>query len=403
MEQIRGRARDGLLAAPRVGMAVGGLLLGVREKSRIRLLDSVELPCSHSTGPSFNLTPEEKQQSRELVAEANLLSNSSKVGVIGWYCSKTRGDAVLSESDLSLFAELFPGSGQLALVLRPDVTESMRAVFFFRDDNGAVVKGLECEVDEWSPAPQAAEPEPEIDAEAEGADVPVEMVPEPPKVVEIRQPPPKVEEQVVAASVAVPTQTKLQDVIGLSAVDTPVRRPVENRSAMFSAAPVLLPAPKPLSRLRIAILTTAAVFALGLMAYWTQDFWVPRPALNLTFTQLDGSLLIHWDPEALRGVDHASMYVNDGGQRVPSVIPLDRLQLTSGLLSYTPKSNRVTAKLDTGKTSAFNSWLAPEQPKPEEAKAEDSKPVQPGAGEPKPASSAPGPGATKQPSPAAGK
>ena len=56
MEQIRKRAREGLMAAPRVGMGVGGLLLGVREGARIQLLDCIDIPCSHSAGPSFNLS-----------------------------------------------------------------------------------------------------------------------------------------------------------------------------------------------------------------------------------------------------------------------------------------------------------------------------------------------------------
>ena len=56
MERIRKRARDGLMAAPRVGMGVGGLLLGVREGARIQLLDCIEIPCSHSAGPSFNFS-----------------------------------------------------------------------------------------------------------------------------------------------------------------------------------------------------------------------------------------------------------------------------------------------------------------------------------------------------------
>src|SRR5271156_1777381 len=86
MEQIRKRARDGLMAAPRIGMGVGGLLLGVREDARFRLLDSIDLPCSHSAGPSFNLTPDERRESREMVAEAGAIGVSGKVGVIGWYC-----------------------------------------------------------------------------------------------------------------------------------------------------------------------------------------------------------------------------------------------------------------------------------------------------------------------------
>ena len=55
MEQIHKRARKGLMAAPRVGMGVGGLLLGSHQNTSFRLLDSIEIPCSHSGGPSFNL------------------------------------------------------------------------------------------------------------------------------------------------------------------------------------------------------------------------------------------------------------------------------------------------------------------------------------------------------------
>jgi hypothetical protein len=53
------------------------------------------------------------------------------------------------------------------------------------------------------------------------------------------------------------------------------------------------------------------------------------------------------------------MLVNDGGQTTPSVIALDLLQLKIGLLSYTPKSKHVTAKLDAGETSAITDWFAP--------------------------------------------
>ena len=88
-----------------------------------------------------------------------------------------------------------------------------------------------------------------------------------------------------------------------------------------------------------------------------------RPPLTLTSSELDGSLVIHWNPEALRGIDHASMFVNDGGQPVPSVIATAcRFQLNFGLLSYTPKSKRVTAKLEAGETSAVVAWLLPMPP-----------------------------------------
>ena len=398
MEQIRRRARAGLMAAPRVGMAVGGLLLGVRDGSRIRILDSVELPCSHSTGPSFTLTPQEKRESIEMVAEANALSATSKVSVIGWYCSKTRGDAVLSEADQAFFSDLFPGEGQLALVLRPDVFESMRAVFFYRGRGGVVLKGVECEVDEWKPP---------LPTDPESYPAGVSSDTEPPAVEpasETRQPVARPEPAVLASATMAPAspapvpagpvsakpavkssgkpagETRLEDIIGLSAAESPVRAPAA--PAYLSpalGAPNFAVKPGGSGRIWLALLAAAVVIVLSAVAFFTRDTWYPRPPLSLTFTELDGSLLIHWDPDSVRGIRKASMYVNDGGQTTPSVIPLDRFQLSSGQLSYTPKSTHITAKLDAGDVSAFETWTAPEpkqSDKPPATTPESTDPVQ---------------------------
>ena len=42
-ERIRRRAVDGLLSLPRVGMGIGGLLLGTRDSGVIRILASAQL------------------------------------------------------------------------------------------------------------------------------------------------------------------------------------------------------------------------------------------------------------------------------------------------------------------------------------------------------------------------
>jgi len=399
MEQIRRRARAGLMAAPRVGMAVGGLLLGVREASngdsRIRILDSVDLPCSHSSGPSFTLTEEEINESREMVAEANALSATSKVSVVGWYCSKMRGEAVLSDSDHSFFADLFPGAGQIALVLRPDIFESMRAVFHFRDEHGAVMKGPACEVDEWFPV-DAPPVEPLAETLAEPAAPPQapDPPPESPKVIAIRQLAPKPAEPApapipVMAAAAASGETSLKDILGLAAdpIDPP---PAPTpRSALFVEPAFLLPPPRQASRLPLIVAAVGALILLIVAAYFTRDSWFPKPPLSLTFSEDSGSLLIHWDPDAVRGVDHASLYVNDGGQPAPTVIPLDRLELNQGLFSYARKSKRVTAKLDAGSTSAFSSWFAPEPPKPAAPKADTDATGSPSPVDTQPAALAP--------------
>src|ERR1700748_2873225 len=109
MEKIRQRPCDGLLALPRVGMGVGGLLIGESWVSEervsegkegegqclsVRLKGSIDLPCLHAAGPAFRLTAQEIQESKELMTRSR--------GVIGWYCSKTRGPATLGDAEIAL-------------------------------------------------------------------------------------------------------------------------------------------------------------------------------------------------------------------------------------------------------------------------------------------------------------
>ena len=115
----------------------------------------------------------------------------------------------------------------------------------------------------------------------------------------------------------------------------------------------------------------AILLALSAAAWFTQDSWIPRAPLNLTSTEFDGNLVIRWNANAFRGIDHASLFVNDDGEL--HALPLDRFQLNQGVYRYThgPKSQRVTAKLAAGEDSGIAVWLAPAPPAP---------PVQPATG-----------------------
>jgi proteasome lid subunit RPN8/RPN11 len=381
MEQIRERAREGLMTVPRVPFGVGGLLLGMHDNGLIRILDSVEIPCAHSTGPGFTLSPKEMRECGEMVAEANALSRSSQVSVVGWYCSKVRGDTSLSDADLAFYKELFPAPWQVVLIARPSAVEPMRAAFYGRDGHGVLLKGLERIVDDWRPS---LEPVPEkIETKEPEAKTP-EAVP-PPTI-----PPPAPKPEPPAAPKPHPIQ--LADLVEAAASDpAPAPRPVQ-RPGLFGV-PGLEP-PRPSKRrgnMLVIIGAAAAVIAAAGAAFMTQDAWLPRPALVLSSSELNGSLLIRWNPEALRGLDHASILVNDGGQSTPEVIPLDRFQLNSGLYTYTPKSQRVSAKLDAGEITAMTAWFA--TPPPAKPAAPVTQPV-PALTQQAPATTQPAPTAT---------
>ena len=355
MEKIRALARDGFMALPRVGMGVGGLLLGTRQDGVIRVVDSIEIPCSHAGGPSFNLTDEEK----ELVGE--LIAGAGEPGVVGWYCSKTRGTTTLGDSEMAIYGELFSKPGQISLVLRPSAAEPMLAAFFFRDEKGDVVKGIECHVDEWRPAEAEFEPAAEENVIVKGEATAQITAP----IAEI-EPAPEAEDPVVAPA-------DVEKTIPIAANPEPSPLPRNMPPVLpAKALPVQASAVQPMAgpdmfaftgnaqrrKKRLAwVVGAAAMLAVGAAAFLTQDYWIPRPPLALSSTESNGNLVIRWNVDALRGIDRASMFVNDGGNL--QSLPLDRFQLNQGVLIYSPKSERVTAKLSAGETSAIAVWLAP--------------------------------------------
>jgi proteasome lid subunit RPN8/RPN11 len=371
MEQIQERAREGLLAAPRVGMGIGGLLLGVRRDGRILLLDSIDISCSHSNGLSFNLTADELQESRDMIAEARSLAVPGGPVVIGWYCSKTRGDASLNEADLAFYNELFPERWQIALVVRPNPAEPLQAAFFFRNENGIPVKGLECRIDDWQAFPG-------IDARAESGlaenapqaalaaransrtQTPAAApVPAPAELAPMQAPPPR--EMLGHA------ETSLADIIELSESGEAagLEPPTMAYDPGFFEVSELEPVGPVRSGFRFGKLAwiagVVATLALGTAAFLTQDSWMPRPALVLSSIESDGNLMIHWNADALHGISKATMFLNDGVGGLQTV-PLDAFQLNSGLLSYPLHSKRVTAKLTAGDVNAITVWFAPDPP-----------------------------------------
>jgi hypothetical protein len=366
LERIRSLAVDGLLALPRIGMGVGGLLLGVQEAGKITILDSVAIPCSHAEGPSFNLTSDECDQALDLVRTAGPLT------VVGWYCSKTRGLVAMHERDLVLFGTLCPEVWQVTLLIRPSTVETSRSALCFRDAAGVVVRGRELPLESFQPALAEAGTEPENAGSEDPcaammAKIKAAMLDESANTIEtselIEAPsaaspafvspifvrPPAVDPPVTNPPVANPsfagTAARRLDMRPLAEA-TPPDAPLAAPLFQFAIAPPPRPRMRRLSRVLAASLLVAGTGA----AIFTRHDWMPAPPLRLSAADAGGKLTIRWNRDAIPGIDHATLTLNDGGE--PQIIQLDSHKLDAGTVQYVRKSARVDALLQAGDLKA---------------------------------------------------
>ena len=321
LERLRLLSIDGLLALPRVGMAIGGLLTGSVQQGKVRVSDAIEIPCSHAIGPSFALT------GAELARACDLAFGESKEQVVGWYCSRPRNELALDPQQAVLFAEICPEAWQIGLLLRPSTVEATRALICVRSTEIEYTYGRPMDLIEYTPPVRHAA---------------AEMV-----EAEVLLPPP------VEGS-ANTSQLSQEPVFTASVATVPIATVVE--------APRQVEDEEPVRPKRLFVLAALAGLALLFILYAYRWDFLPRPPLEVTVVEDSGQVTIRWNPEALQGIDEGSIALNDGGQL--QTIPLDQRVLTSGWVRATRKSDRVTAKLTAGEVYGLGAWAAPLPPLP---------------------------------------
>lgn len=294
---------DGLLAMPRTGLGVGGLLLGRRENGGLHIRNWLEIVCSHALGPAFLLTPE------ELTAEA--LPQSDEV--VGWFCSKLTGHMEMSAQDHALFDALCPEPWQAGLLIWPSRARPTMAAFAFRQSGLGTLRELARE--------EAPPQEPDDLPEAQEAKA-----------------------WAGAASVYLPELLPAAaEPVAVALPEIPVTMP---RTGILFGEHAPAPPPRRKSRRWLAV---AAVVILSTTAFFTRQFWMPGPLpLSLTASSDHaGRVAFLWNPEAVAGADHGSLIVDDGAGTLHTV-HLDQNQIHAGWVAYDCKPGRVLATLLAG-------------------------------------------------------
>ncbi len=117
-------------------LEIGGVLFGVDEYDRVRILACRPLDSEHAMGPGFVLSEKDEQQLAELIASPATDAGLHGLEALGWYHSHIRSRIFLSERDRQIHSHFFGGPRQLALVVHPSSEAQLRAGFFFRELSG---------------------------------------------------------------------------------------------------------------------------------------------------------------------------------------------------------------------------------------------------------------------------
>jgi proteasome lid subunit RPN8/RPN11/DNA-directed RNA polymerase subunit RPC12/RpoP len=134
LNQIRQDVEEGLDTTRR-GQEVGGVLFGIQEPGRIRILAYKPLQCEHALGPGFVLSEKDEGRLSRMIS-ATGAPELDGLQPLGWYHSHIRSRIFLSERDRQIHTRYFGAPFQVALVIHPKLGRPARAGFFFRELSG---------------------------------------------------------------------------------------------------------------------------------------------------------------------------------------------------------------------------------------------------------------------------
>jgi len=368
---------EGIRALPRVRPEVGGLLVGPKTHTGQFLADEVvPVPIEYRLGPSFRLSPLDLDNLGLAVGSAQ---KDSARAVVGFYRSRTRGDAKLRDSDWEILNAIEKAHPSYAvdfrffLVLTPVSKSVIAAGAVTR--NGAGWEEMQLfTLRAYPPSVTAGAPEPEL-FQAPHPDAPA---------------PAASAEGPVAISL--PSVTPAPD----SATSPPARvppapspQPKMAASARFAESSQL-PSPPKRTLWRsnpIWLAIIAVVVAAGGYIYWTgrsnrsaslQAGGSLAPAsrtaaphassqspLSLSAERRGADLALSWNHEAPAIVNATFGMLLIRGAGVSRDIPLSAEQLRSGSVLYTPTTDQVEIQLNViaGNQATHDSLIALLPPK----------------------------------------
>ncbi|HEY3444389.1 MAG TPA: hypothetical protein VGK29_26800 [Paludibaculum sp.] len=243
VNQLKAKVAEGLLALPKRGMEVGGVLLGRvlnRDPLEVQITAFEPVPCEHRFGPTFILSDNDLAGLDSLLAE---LTSRDDAAIVGYFRSCTGREQALDDADLELLRTRFPGPESIVLSIKPLSLRDCQA-WFFLPQSGTMPTipshpAMPFDDRQTLETPEARPAE----TPALGSLVPVEETPPPPEPQAVESPAPLPHASVALApaperqAVQMPAQQSLAPV-----EETPP--PPETRAAESAAPLSLVPVPE---------------------------------------------------------------------------------------------------------------------------------------------------------------
>jgi hypothetical protein len=136
LEQIRSYATEAYSRRGASGEEVGGILLGNRMGDALQVLAWRPIIRTSGSDALFVLDTREESLLRRLIASIRGDATLRGMEVLGWFRSRIRGEARISDTDLDLHKRIFNKDWQFCMVVRPSNQRPAQANLFLRDAEG---------------------------------------------------------------------------------------------------------------------------------------------------------------------------------------------------------------------------------------------------------------------------
>ncbi len=136
LDQVRSYVGETYVSRSGRGHEVGGVIFGRRLGELAHVAAWRPMLRGDESTAHFYLNDREEQALTKLISPSRSDSGLKGLEVLGWFRSRTKGEAVLESADLEFHQKFFTGLHHFAMVIKPSHQRPAHAAIFVRESDG---------------------------------------------------------------------------------------------------------------------------------------------------------------------------------------------------------------------------------------------------------------------------